>query len=76
MKFGTLRRFEEVRQLPRRSVTDVLRGRAVRQTEKAIANELGVALHLISSRYSDFQSTNADNSDKRRASHRLNGGEK
>lgn len=62
--------FEEIRGLPSRSVTDVLRGKAVRRTAEAIAEELGQPIHvLFPNRY---RSTNADNSPKHGASHRLN----
>lgn len=72
IKFGTLAKFEKARKLPARSVTDVLRGRAIRRTEKAIAKELGVHLHAISRRYADFASANVDNSENAPRSHRLN----
>lgn len=72
MKFGTLANFEAQRGLPERSVTDVLRGRSIRRTEKAIAKELGVDLHQISSRYADFASANVDSSRTRKSAHRLN----
>lgn len=82
MKFGTLGEFERARKLPARSVTDVLRGRSVKRTEKAIAKELGVGLHVISRRYADLVSvnaspnvsTNADDSSEPAETHRLNAG--
>lgn len=46
-KFGTLRAFERAKGLPTASTVDVLRGRAVTRTAKAIAVELGVPLNLI-----------------------------
>ena len=41
VKYGSLEAFERLRKLPRHSVNDVLRGRSVRRTADAIADELG-----------------------------------
>lgn len=46
-KYGSLRAFEDANQLPPNSAKDVLRGRAVAGTERAIATELGKPLHLL-----------------------------
>ena len=46
-KHGTVRAFELARHLPDRSVRDVLRGRAVAQTERALAQELRKPLHVL-----------------------------
>jgi lambda repressor-like predicted transcriptional regulator len=52
-KFKTLTAFEQVKSLPVGSVKDVLRGRAVSRTEKAISEAIGVPLAEIwPSRYS------------------------
>lgn len=73
IKFGTLLAFEKARDLPERSVSDVLRGRSIRRTEIAIADELGVGLHAISRRYA-ASSANVDDSSARYAAHRINAG--
>jgi lambda repressor-like predicted transcriptional regulator len=46
-KFGSLRRFELMSNIPIDSTKDVLRGRAIAQTEKAIATALGKSLHVL-----------------------------
>lgn len=71
MRFGTIEAFEQARHLPARSVKDVLRGRAVRRTAEAIADELGVPLQAVSSRYED-QSPEGDNNGNEDGPHRLN----
>lgn len=49
MKFGSLGAFEIARELPLRSVTDVLRGKPNRRTTTAIAKEVGCDVdHVIS----------------------------
>lgn len=67
-RFGTLVEFERRRGLPAGSVKDVLRRRSVSQTEKAIANELGLPLHqLFPWRYApeaDAPSTKEDSAAK------------
>lgn len=73
MKYGTIESFEQARNLPARSVKDVLRGRAVRRTAEAIAEELGVPLQAISPRY-EAESPNGDgNSGESQSAHRLSG---
>lgn len=41
IKHGSLYKFEQKADLPRKSVADVLRGRAVAKTAEAIAKDLG-----------------------------------
>lgn len=72
MKYGTIDAFEQAKQLPARSVKDVLRGRAVRRTAEAIANELGVPLQAVSPIY-DGESPDGDShSNDEAPAHRLN----
>jgi lambda repressor-like predicted transcriptional regulator len=47
IKHGSLREFERARGLPARSVEDVLRGRAVRQTADAIAEFMGTSITAL-----------------------------
>jgi lambda repressor-like predicted transcriptional regulator len=47
IRYGSLRRFEEAKNLTPDSVRDVLRGRASRHAEAAIAEELGLPVHEI-----------------------------
>jgi lambda repressor-like predicted transcriptional regulator len=72
MKYGTIEAFEHARGLPSRSVKDVLRGRAVRRTAEAIAQELDVPLQAVSPLYEDDQSPQGDSSEKAGEAHRLN----
>lgn len=46
-RYGSAQAFERAQGLPERSVRDVLRGRAVAQTEQALATELGKPLHQL-----------------------------
>lgn len=46
-RYGSAQAFERDKGLPERSVRDVLRGRAVAQTERALAAELGKPLHQL-----------------------------
>jgi len=70
MKFGTIEAFEQLRELPPRSVKDVLRGRSVRRTAEAIAFELGVPIQAVLSRYEDHPSPNGDCNDNKAETHR------
>jgi lambda repressor-like predicted transcriptional regulator len=75
-QFGSLTRFELVSNLPVGSTKDVLRGRAVAQTERAIAAALVKPLHvLFPHRYEppegDAPSTKVDNTPKIQDAHRL-----
>lgn len=70
-RHGSMAAFELKRGLPIGSVTDVLRGKAVARTARAIADELGMTTDvLFPGRY---KSHNPDDSAVRRAAHRLNG---
>lgn len=72
---GTVVEFERARALPHRSVRDVLRGKAVHRTAKAIAVELGEPVErLFPGRYR--ASHNGDNSTRQNCSHSLNAGAK
>ena len=72
MIHGSVVAFEQARGLPAKSVKDVLRGRASRATAEAIARELGVPLHVVSSIYRErTPSPKGDNSDLSREAHRL-----
>lgn len=46
-QFGSLLAFERAKGLPEGSAKDVLRGRAVAQTERAISEALGKPLHRL-----------------------------
>lgn len=70
MRYGTLIAFERARSLPARSVKDVLRGRSVRRTAEAIADELGMALHDLFPHLRS--STSGDDTAEISAPHRLN----
>jgi lambda repressor-like predicted transcriptional regulator len=75
-QYGTLSAFEASKQLPCGSMKDVLRGRAVAQTEKAIADELNQPLHILfPTRYpapvEAEPSTKVDNKHSDRDVHRL-----
>lgn len=71
-QFGSLRAFEEAKELPSQSARDVLRGRAVRRTAIAISEALDVPLDdLFPGR---FLSHIRDNSENDGAVHRLNAG--
>lgn len=76
---GTLKAFEQARGLPATSVKDVLRGRANRRVERAIADDLELPLHQVfPGRYrpakpGDSSLKGDDNCTSRRA-HRLSAG--
>lgn len=71
-KHGSVSAFEKLRGLPRGSVRDVLRGRAVSRTARAIAKELGSTTEgLFPGR---FKSHFRDNSESGNLTHRLNAG--
>lgn len=71
-RHGSLSSFEKVRGLPHGSVRDVLRGRAVTKTARAIAVELGVTTeHLFPGR---FKSHIVDHSPAIADTHRQNAG--
>ena len=54
VRYGSLEAFEQLKKLPRHSVNDVLRGRAVRRTADAIARELDTtASELWPAKYRD-----------------------
>jgi lambda repressor-like predicted transcriptional regulator len=76
IRCGSLRAFEKKHLLTPDSVRDVLRGRASRHAEVAIAEELGRPVHeLFPNRYrapkSGDSSTNRDDSARERDAHRL-----
>lgn len=71
-RYGSLTNFEKIKGLPVRSVNDVLRGRAVANTARAIARELGMTTEQLfpgrfKSHFSDYSRTQP-------APHRLNAG--
>ena len=75
-QFGTLKAFEEARELPPTSVKDVLRGRASRRVEQEIAAVLELPLHrLFPDRYEPAKpgesSLKRDNTRSGRNAHRL-----
>jgi lambda repressor-like predicted transcriptional regulator len=79
IRYGSLRAFEEKRSLTPDSVRDVLRGRASRHAEVAIAEELGRPIHeLFPNRYrapeAGDSSTKRDDSARKRDAHRLSAG--
>jgi lambda repressor-like predicted transcriptional regulator len=53
MRFGSLRKFEIIKGLARNSASFVLQGRGILPAAEAIANELGIPLHRVSSFYHD-----------------------
>lgn len=59
-RHGSLVAFEQKSDLPKGSVKDVLRGRAVSQTERAIASDLQKPLHQLFPRR--YNATAADSS--------------
>jgi lambda repressor-like predicted transcriptional regulator len=73
-RHGTLVAFEAKRKLPKGSVKDVLRGRAVSQTEHAISDDLNMPLHRLFPRRYDamasIQSTKVDDTSGKRDAHR------
>ena len=69
-RFGSLRKFENARELAPCSVTDVLRGKPSQRTAVAIADELGCGVHeLFPGKY---VTANADCSCHSADSHRQN----
>lgn len=76
IRHGSLRAFEEKRNLTPDSVRDVLRGRASRHAEAAIADELGKPVHeIFPTRYAapkaGDSSTKRDDKPQMRDAHRL-----
>ena len=75
-QYGSLAAFERLKKLPRQSVTDVLRGRAVARTEAAIAEVVGKPLHVQfpnrHERPEDAESVFPDDTGDNSAAHRLN----
>lgn len=70
-RYGTIVAFEKTHNLPARSVNDVLRGKAVSNTARAIARELGMTTEQLfpgrfKSHPSDYSLTTAP-------AHRQNG---
>lgn len=51
MRYGTLLKFEQIKGIPPKSVTRVLSGTGWLIAAMAIADELGVPLHRVSSHY-------------------------
>lgn len=65
IKHGSLYKFEEKYDLPRKSAADVLRGRAIAKTASAIAKDLGRSVQeLFPGRFksSDLSDTNTADS--------------
>jgi len=70
-RYGSVVQFEKAHNLPTNSVRDVLRGRAVTNTARVIARELGMTTEqLFPGR---FKSHNGDYSQRDRNAHRQNG---
>ena len=67
---GSLAAFEVARGLPRQSTRDVLRGRAVTQTARAIAAELNSTVEALFP--GRFKSHIRDNSPEKAVTHRQN----
>jgi lambda repressor-like predicted transcriptional regulator len=68
-RFGTVKAFEELKELPVDSVRDVLRGRSARRTAEAIAECLGKDVtSLFPGRFTDAPDTTSH----KRDAHRLN----
>ncbi|NBB51464.1 hypothetical protein GVN24_24575 [Rhizobium sp. CRIBSB] len=75
-RHGSMRAFERKQSLPPLSVKDVLRGRASRRVERAIADDLELPLHrLFPERYvaavPGDSSLKRDSSATKRSAHRL-----
>ena len=51
MRFGSLAKFEKSKGLARHSVSFLLAGRAIMPTAEAIADELDIPLHRVTSLY-------------------------
>lgn len=76
MRFGTLVKFEQAKGLAKNSVSFVLQGRAILPTAEAIADELDIPLHRVSTLYHEQYCNLAVSPRYRRKqkqSHRLNG---
>ncbi|WP_439471301.1 helix-turn-helix domain-containing protein [Brevundimonas sp.] len=76
IRYGSLRAFEKAKSLAPDSMRDVLRGRASRHAEAALAAELDRPVHeLFPDRYrapaSGDSSTNRDNTRREPTAHRL-----
>lgn len=70
IQFGSVKAFEEAKQLPVDSVRDVLRGRSVRQAADAIAAALDKSIEdLFPGR---FAYPERDHKSRKRDAHRLN----
>lgn len=68
IEFGSVEAFERMKKLPRHSVRDVLRGRAVRRTAEAVAEAMGMSLFdLFPGRFIKPKSNS-----QKRDMHRLN----
>lgn len=53
MRFGSLAKFEQAKGLAKNSVSFVLHGRPILPTAEAIADELDIPVHRVSSLYHD-----------------------
>lgn len=62
-RYGSVTAFEEAKGLPKKSVSDVLRGRSAAETEQAIVNELATKNSRPAKRQKD-QSNLSDISDE------------
>jgi lambda repressor-like predicted transcriptional regulator len=51
MRYGSLVKFEKAKSLPCRAVTQLLLGKATMPTAEAIADELDIPVHRVSSHY-------------------------
>lgn len=51
MRYGTLQEFEKVKGLAHRSVSLLLAGKAIMPTAEAIADELDIPVHRVTSHY-------------------------
>lgn len=69
--YGSLEKFEKKKGLPSRAVSQVLTGKAGRSTAEAIADELRIPLHRVSTHYYKLATTVAYRRKASRA-HRLN----
>ena len=68
MEYGSIEAFERAKGLPKQSVRDVLRGRAVRRTADVVAAAMGLPIgDLFPGRF-----INPENTARKRDLHRLN----
>jgi len=77
MRFGSLAKFEKAKGLARHSVSFLLHGRSIMPTAEAIADELDIPLHRVTSLYHEQYYKLSTSPRYRRealATHRLNGG--